>query len=626
MPLFKILDKIVERTKMPLINDFTGELKKIALFRIITGFVLITRYWQIAHTNFIFDGNLSITSFPIVFFMLSLLFILGFLTPLVNLIFLLFVNYADMKMGTSTLGTSILTLLLICFFLINSGQFYSIDRWLIQRNRLLGKAIRSIFNVLSAENVKDIKRAYFLSFFMYGMISCGALLLHIKDPQWTNGLTTKSLLLNSYLCKHYELFRFIDESVPILLSALSILAGLYQSIFQFFMIPLVFFKIGRKFVYLWGMQFYLISLFFINLSYLPHIEVILWLAIFKPVKISTDKIQIFYDDYCNLCKQTMLFFKNINLNNKMEFLAVSLNKEKYEVHNLDEKTVKAYMAGIYRDKLYVGYDLYLIIFRHNPVLIILYPILFMGKIFGIGKRVYDYIAERRYKVFGLCEFSTNDIIAEKEKIYTSTNNVYLFKPVYSFYIFVIACYFFYNFNFFDGINNTKIVDKYYAKHAIRLAGFDLPDVFNKVDLSMGDVWMEIYRIESDSILIPFSGKNGERLNYSNFDYLNFTNHNSDILYFNTTLQFRRRVKGNDYMTYFQPGNYGYYNLKRRLDYDYKFNKFETEKIYFIKVVRNDMNNVQISNEPTEFNEKTVEFTALFKMDNNYSLERIDFFK
>ena len=46
------------------------------------------------------------------------------------------------------------------------------------------------------------------------------------------------------------------------------------------MIPLLFNKYGFKFIKLWGLGFFLVSLFFIQLGSLPHLELIIWFIIF----------------------------------------------------------------------------------------------------------------------------------------------------------------------------------------------------------------------------------------------------------------------------------------------------------------------------------------------------------
>ena len=219
----------------------------------------------------------------------------------------MFLTWYDTKLGTSNLGTNICQLTILPLFLINSGHYYSMDRYLSAKNIYFSKFIKIYIFIFGSSDKSAIKRAYFLTFLIYYAISFAALTYHLQDPFWLEGLTTKALLINSYLSKHYLFFRQLDSYMPFLFSIFSISASIFQSIFQFLMLPLIFIKWGKNFVVSWGFMFFLISLFFINLSYLPHIEIILWLLIFFPVKETAHPVKIFYDDHCNLCKKAMKF-------------------------------------------------------------------------------------------------------------------------------------------------------------------------------------------------------------------------------------------------------------------------------------------------------------------------------
>ena len=57
---------------------------------------------------------------------------------------------------------------------------------------------------------------------------------------------------------------------------------------------------------------------------------------------------------------------------------------------------------------------------------------------------------------------------------------------------------------------------------------------------MGNNWTVIYRLTNNmKEIVPITSIDGGRLNYSNFDWLLFGNHNTDILYFGNTLRYRR---------------------------------------------------------------------------------------
>ena len=154
-----------------------------------------------------------------------------------------------------------------------------------------------------------------------------------------------------------------------------------------------------------------------------------------------------------------------------------------------------------------------------------------------------------------------------------------------------------------------------------IAGFDLPNVFNRTDLSMGNHWIEMYRLDSGNwILVPLTGERGERLNSLHFDILNFTNHNSDLLYFGTTLAFRRGVMGHDFTEFFQ-SKFGFSNLERRIRYDYNWNQFDREKEYLVRVYSNSASKVTHEKTDLERFSKQMIYEAMYNYDGNELIKK-----
>lgn len=95
------------------------------------------------------------------------------------------------------------------------------------------------------------------------------------------------------------------------------------------------------------------------------------------------------------------------------------------------------------------------------------------------------------------------------------------------------------------------------------AGLVAPNVFNREDLSMGDKWVVLERVEgAERYTIPLNGPDGERLSY----------HRGDLLYFGNSLPWRRAmIDVEDLDTFHAPGQPGYefarkvagYELRRR---------------------------------------------------------------
>ena len=150
-----------------------------------------------------------------------------------------------------------------------------------------------------------MNKLYFLVFILYALISLAALLIHLQDNYWINALTIKAMFSNSFLTPYSVEFRWLENEFPIIISLISYIGFLGQSLFQFFMIPLIFTKWGSFFTKWWGMQFFIISLLAINLSYLPHMEIIVWLIILFPIKLN--KNNYYSNNKQKIIIKTLLF-------------------------------------------------------------------------------------------------------------------------------------------------------------------------------------------------------------------------------------------------------------------------------------------------------------------------------
>lgn len=569
--MLKKIDQLIEKSYFPKVESVEHELKKIGLLRIILGVLIFVRFYEIAVSLYLFHGTVTfLTAITIV---LIVLFILGISVPLVTLGLLITVRMFDSQGSTHTLATTMLVHMLIGMLLTNAGQYYSVDAWLVKKKNKIGAIFRWPYSLLGLHSKQSLTKVYFFIFSLYAIISCGALGYHIQDPYWVNALTLKSLLTNSYLSTSYETFRWIENSYPICVSVLSIIGTIAQSLFQFLMFILIFFKWGNYFVKWWGMQFFIISFLFINLSYLPHVEILIWIMIYFPTKMAKERLQIIYDDHCNLCKKAMLFFKKYNFNDKYKFSALSKNRELYENNSLTEKEVKTYMVGWYKGKLFIGYDLYFRLIMVNTLFWFLIPVFVLGYITGLGRKIYNLIAEHRYRLFGVCELSFDDEIQEKTLPILFDFRSKLMNYIYSGFIVLMMIFVLFRYPYIREFVVPKVPSKIHhiAQFAIFKVGLEVPIVFNKTDLSLGDNWMVIYRKESNKEweFVPLVAEDGHRLNYEGYDVFHYTNHNSDFLYYGTTLSYRRGILRIDDFDDYHTNGFGAKSLEKRINYDYK---------------------------------------------------------
>ena len=238
-------------------------------------------------------------------------------------------------------------------------------------------------------------------------------------------------------------------------------------------------------------MFFIISLIGINLSYLPHIEIVYWLLIFFIMDPNKKKLFIAYDDQCGFCSRGIKYLDAINYNGYLKFIPLSRSEDffnKYSDFNIVE--AKKYMIGYINENKKIGFDLYIEIFKLNAILWIFLPILYIGKIFNIGNYIYKIIADNRYKIAGHCEIRTSSSFNTFD-IDMLTERKNLLKFVHSLVLVFFGLFVIFKFPYpFDIVKNRKMDDILY------LVGLQIPNVFNEIDLSMGNNWLVIERLNN----------------------------------------------------------------------------------------------------------------------------------
>ena len=262
------------------INNQNGELKKLALLRIFGGLIILARVSQILITSPYFNTQPGAFPVGVLFISLTFCFTLGFLSNLTTPLAILSFVQMDGLYGTSTLGTSIAIQFMTLLFFCKHSTFYSLDALIIKRADRLSPFFRKVHSIMPEPSSSSLQLYYLFAFFCYALISLAVIIFHLLDPNWIVGDTTGIILTSSFLSKYYMAFRKFQEEFSAFYSFLSSFSIIGQSIFQVFMIPLVFTKLGRLFVFWWGIVFFLTCFFLFNLSYLPHIEILFWVAIF----------------------------------------------------------------------------------------------------------------------------------------------------------------------------------------------------------------------------------------------------------------------------------------------------------------------------------------------------------
>ncbi|MEZ5172432.1 MAG: DUF393 domain-containing protein [Bacteroidia bacterium] len=574
MKPIQTLHNLILKSAFPEIRSVEYEQRKQSIIRWILGFFVMLRFSEIVYAaqylpvyedlNLIGFGTIAII----------FLFTIGLFLPVTTVLLMFAVTIFEQHYRCFTLGTNILSTYLFVSVLSGSGRYYSADALMLRSSFKLFNPVKALYRIAGNPDKNQLRIMYFLGFVSYGVVSLCALSYHLFDENWMNGLTPYLFFPAAYLSTYFQFFRDLQEAVPGLFHVMSVVAILGQSLFQFFMIPLMWTKYGKVFVIFWGFSFFTASLFLINLSYLPHVEVLSWLVYFTRVR-KYEPYVLLYDDRCNFCKRSVSVLRFLNFNGLLEFVPISLSAELLKKHNLDETEVKVWMYGIRGNEILKGYDLYYKVVFRNPLLWLLVPFFIIGKYTGLGYRIYAAIARNRYKIFGTCELTYPK---QKESNYEPVMAAAWLKGTTA----ILLCLYVTYLSFQLPIVGRQV--RYYvgrvhlgfllppADFALVWGGFVTPIVFNAADIKLNERYFNLYRItDKGKELVPLIDEAGGRLDYfRDADYFYFCNHGSGLLYFSLILQYERGMIDQPVEEYHDPDNVGGGTIKNLIVFDKRY--------------------------------------------------------
>lgn len=286
------LDRVCDWLRIPVVDRRSTEAVVDAV-RILVGLVLVVRL------GFVFDASrFMYADAPdqawfdvpearrsLVQVALSVWLLSGFLAPLSVAALALTSLSFDVQLRTGTLGTQVLVILLATMFALGPGRRWSVDSLIVRRapRSPLGRIVRMVRNAIGSSTPRLDRWYVVAALVAYWTLSLGGIAYHLVDDYWSSGDTVRVALTSSYLSTVWGPARWFDQNLPIVLGAFSILTGIGQTAFQLLLLPLLRWTWGRRFVIAWGLGFFSVSALFLQLSYLPWIELLLWALIFLPV-------------------------------------------------------------------------------------------------------------------------------------------------------------------------------------------------------------------------------------------------------------------------------------------------------------------------------------------------------
>jgi predicted DCC family thiol-disulfide oxidoreductase YuxK len=530
-------------------HDLDREITRLEIVRIATGLVLCHRtlltllYMPWSATS----GLEWMTAGGVM--VLAIAFTAGFFTPVAGLALFLVMQPFDRFLRTNTLGTDVLQMILLILAFVPAGTALSLDAVLRSRRGRAGRILESLYARFGVPTIERISVLRFLALLSYGMLCIYSVLFHLTDPAWMQGYANALLLSSSYLSRHYEVFREVFTEFPGLGLRLAHATLIGMMLWEALLLPLVFLhRLTRALVVIWGILFFCVSLMLLQLGWLAYYEFIFWAALFWQARWlnAGDRagVKLLYDDRCNLCDRTVRFLSRVDLFRVIRFHPLSRSRALLEQHGIDTNEALRDLYGIdeANGRFYKGYALYTMLSARLLLLVPAWPVLVAGRLAGLGPAIYSWIAQRRIRMFGVCELPaplpSRDPILPKRGSDDPARAGRLFAALcVSYGIFLVI--FTARLPHIESIPPLSYVNKHmkrYFKEAYETVGLAPINVFNAADLRMSEVFLVMERRDEEGEwdLLPFTGLHGQRLDW----------HESDRVYFGNSLAFRRRGRDN----------------------------------------------------------------------------------
>ncbi len=509
-----------------------SEIPKFGLIRIIFGALLLNRLFYMWYLSYPTDWQNPIyvlTLFAELAAALAIL--LGFATQWAFVHQMLYQWHAgEAVLGNGTLGNDIAAILSLFLFLTNAGSRISLDGILTKRTPVLRP-----FLLYWGTSDRDVVVSKFIALFSYWLICIYSMAQHLAEPAWMKGFAGPQLLANNFMSVYHASFASYFETSEILVLLAKL--GLW-GMFPWYLgvLPLV--LLGgwfRAYVIGWGILFFVLSHCVLQLGWLAEFEWLLWASLFL---YSSRKVDVAYDDKCNLCDRTIQFLKLVDLSGNICLRPVSKSKSWLDERGITQESALYDLHAWDRKqkKLYSGYDFYLTLSASIAPLMPLWPVLMLCRITAIGPQVYRIVADRRIRMLGACKMPSQkrEWVSPQNYARVSFSSC---RSAIAMHVIILGAFYTagipWRFVGWSGFQTPFAAAAHYY-------GIAPIDVFNKTDLRMAENWFTL-KSEKNQI-VPIFNPDGSRGWY----------HKSDRIYFGGTLRFRRMVIGRNDCHYNNP--------------------------------------------------------------------------
>jgi len=124
------------------------------------------------------------------------------------------------------------------------------------------------------------------------------------------------------------------------------------------------------------------------------------------------KLYVFYDGWCPLCQKSAKRIERLNWLGLVQFISLR-DKERLSAFGLEESnlTNRIQSKVLNSNRQYEGIHTLVQISLRIPLLWIIVPFLYLSILFGVGQRLYDWIASKRKVIpIGQCDEGSCHIV------------------------------------------------------------------------------------------------------------------------------------------------------------------------------------------------------------------------
>lgn len=263
-------------------GDAASGLFRIDLLRIVLGLLLASRFGpDLIASRHAAPPIVQIAAASGV--LLSAALVIGIATPMVCLLLACSLNLILDPLGTNySLGSFVAANCLIPMIVAPAGYTASVDRFLLRQQSPAGAAMRALYGLWGPPTLDRQVVGRWLALVAYATISAYSAIKHLDSPTWRSGAVTSVILLSPVSSPAWApLAQSLYTRAHGAWVVFSLISTYGMLIWQLALVPLVLAsRWTRRCAVVWGLIFFFLSTYVMQLNRLGVYELVLWGLVF----------------------------------------------------------------------------------------------------------------------------------------------------------------------------------------------------------------------------------------------------------------------------------------------------------------------------------------------------------